>query len=373
MLNNRNDMNNILCRPDSLFNKNRKTMRTVECYNKGQGAMEYLVLLAFSIIIFSIVAYYASEQVTIVNKQQKLEQAKLAVKEIADAATEVYQQGAGARKIVNVAFPEGVSGDGIIINNSIHIVFEGSDIVYPLSFPISGSIPTTAGSHDISFVSYGNSVSIGVAEFSVSPSSISFSTCSNSSEQILTQTLTVENKMNTTNQINTTVTWSNSGSTLTSSENSFILNVSETKNVTVYLNISPNTVGQFNGNIEFLSSGYSFIVPVYLNSQACGVSSNVSYILIDTYKDSVYSQPVDAFNVANVTITTANWLPNSWITIDLKYNNSISMTGYPKSVQVNDSGGYSEIWKASGPLGNYTIYVNDSTRITNTTFVLVCS
>lgn len=338
---------------------------------KGQGGVEYVVLFTFTVAFFLIVVYVANEQLNIINKQQKLEQTKLAVKEIADAATQVYQQGAGARKIVNVVFPEGVSGDGIIINNSIHVIFEGTDIVYPLNFPISGSIPTSPGSHDISFVSYGSSVSIGVAEFSVSPSSISFSTCSNSSEQILTQTLTVENKMNTTNQINASVTWSNPGSTLSLSENNFTLNVSETKNVNVYLNVSPNTVGQFNGNIEFLSSGYSFIVPIYLNSQACGgISSNVSYILVETYNDSAYTIPTSSYSMSFlVNITTTGWLPNSNITLDLKDQGGTSMPGYPKLVQTDGSGVYSETWTPTG-YSNYTVIANYSIYNVNYSFTV---
>lgn len=338
---------------------------------KGQGGLEYVILFSFTIVFFAIVIYVANEQLSIVNKQQRLEQAKLALKEIADAATQAYQQGAGARVVKNVVFPNGVSGEGEIINNTIHIVFEGTDLSYPLDFPLTGRITIKPGYQEIIFTSYGSSISIGTAQFSLSKYYLSFQACSSSSNQSINDSIQIINNNNESLMIDTQVNLSSPYLNLTLSPYSFNLSSFETRTVNTTLNIYANSIGTISGYIRFNSSNYSILVPVAVNIESCGGQiSNVSYILLETYKDSNYTIPVTNFSTEPlVVINTTGWYPFINITIDLR-NGSSSMPGYPKTVETNSIGEYSEIWNATGMPGSYTVYANYSIYNVNYSFTV---
>jgi hypothetical protein len=100
----------------------------------------------------------------------------------------------------------------------------------------------------------------------------------------------------------------------------------------------------------------------------------VSYILVDTYNDSGYSSTHYSFTLPKmVTVSTDGWSSNSYVTLDLKDPTNISVSGYPKLVQTNSSGGYSEQWPTDSAYGNYVFIANWSSFFTNTTFsVLPC-
>ncbi|MEM4133757.1 MAG: hypothetical protein QXO35_03515 [Candidatus Micrarchaeia archaeon] len=338
---------------------------------KGQSGLEYIILFSFTIVFFAIVVYIANEQLSIVNKQQRLEQAKLALKEIADAATQAYQQGAGAKVIKTVVFPNGISGDGEIVNNTLHIVFEGTDLSYPLNFPITGKISATPGPQEIIFTSYGGSVSVGTAQFSLSKYFVSLQLCGSSSPQYLNDTIQIINNNQEAIQVDAQVNFNSYYVNVTLSSYSFNIPVTESREANITFEISANTIGMFTGNILFNSSNYSVIVPIILDIQSCGgPTSNVSYILLETYKDPGYSIHYTNFSMPPlVNITTTGWTPYSYITLDLR-NSSGSMPGYPKLVQTDSDGNYSEIWNATGMPGSYTVYANYSIYNVNYSFVV---
>jgi len=104
--------------------------------------------------------------------------------------------------------------------------------------------------------------------------------------------------------------------------------------------------------------------------------TDASRIIIKTYSNSTYTHEKLAFSTSttNVTITTGNWTANSNISIDIKDPSSTSVSGYPKVVTTNSSGGYQDIWPIVGPSGTYTVVTTDQIIVKNTTFsVLGCS
>jgi uncharacterized protein (UPF0333 family) len=350
--------------------ESKNTKENKQMNKKGQGGIEYVILFSFTVVFFIIVIYVANEQLSIVGKQQRLEQAKLALKEIADAATDVYQQGAGARKVIEVTFPEGVNSSGVIVNNTIHINFEGSDLTYQLPFPISGSIPTSSGSYELTFTSYGASISLGVASFSVTPYSLYFYSCSSPLSQEYSDELQITNNLNITNEINLSLSWTNPGVNAYLSDYNLSLNANSVQNITVFVNISPNTIGQFTGQVDLVGMNYSFTVPITVNIVSCGAGTNVSYMVLETYKDAGYSVIWSNYSVSPlVNIATSGWLPYTNITLDLR-NTSGSMPGYPKTVQTDSNGAYSEIWNATNMPGSYTVYANYSIYNVNYSFTV---
>jgi len=196
--------------------------------------------------------------------------------------------------------------------------------------------------------------------------------------QTQNKTLTFTNQKNSSITINLTKSW-NHNETETDfnlSDSSIVLEIGESKTVAVTAIDYPYYIDTYSGSIIASTTdiiNYSLEIPITISVISCeGVSQNISRVEILTFSNSSYIKEKKAFGIPqNVTITTGNWTETSSITIDILDPLHSSVSGYPKSVQTNSSGGYVDIWYVLGPTGTYTIYVNDSANTINTTFQLV--
>jgi len=348
---------------------NKYSNKSVKGQLRGQLGIEYILLVSISIVMFIAIVFIANDQITALSRQQGLNNAKTALKSIADAANAVYAEGAGAKRVMTIVFPQGVEDSSpMIINNTLTLKYLGTDISFKLDFPISGTLPQAAGSYDIEIISQGGSVSVGVAPFTVSPSSLLFEFCSLNTSQVQAKALTFTNYQNNSLNISLSLNFNVTGVNVSVSSNS--LNLSATpsngsvKEITVTASVSPNVLGTYSGVIYASTVNYSTTVLITITASACGggggPTTNVSYILIKTYKDSAYAVEKSAFDLPpNVTITTGNWSANVSLTLNILDPTNTSVSGYPKIVAANSTGGYSEITPIIGTVGNYTIIVND--------------
>lgn len=312
----------------------------------------------------------AWDQMQTVSEQKARSEAQAAVDKIASAAKELYHQGEGARRMLTIIFPEGIDdGSPVIANNAIALKYRGSDIFAILDFPIYGKLPEKSGVYEIELTFQAGAIRIGRPPFTVTPASLRFITCVSNETQGLAQNLTFKNNQNETINITLSAIWSAAGVNVTLSNTSFALAIDESANVTVNVTLGPNVLGTFSGKIVASTTNYSMDILIAVVSQTC-VIPPISYLVINTYKDSGYSVLSDSFALPpNVTITTENWPAFSWITI--KIFSPTNELVFEDTAQVNSTGGYSFIWPAVGPLGNYRVDVNDSTTLVNTTFSLV--
>ena len=338
---------------------------------KGQGGVEYIVLLSFTVVFFLMVIYVVNDQLSLVNQQQRLEQAKFALNEIGNAATDVYQQGAGAQKQITITFPQGVEGAGLITNNTLQISFEGSDLTYYLPFPISGEIPSSTGSFTLTLVSYGASVAIGSSFFSVSPAGISDSYCSPAGLLIVNKDIMITNNIDETIEVNMSIDWSDWAVNFSLSDYSVSIPSYDSINITATFDILPNILGVYSGTITYSRGNYSVVMPVVISVESCAGGDIVSYITLQTFNDSTYLYPQSKFYLPRLsTITTNGWAPNSQVTLDLKDPNNISVQNFPKTVIVNSTGGYKEQWEVNGIFGTYRVIANSSGYNATTTFTV---
>jgi len=351
--------------------------------HKGQTSIEYIILLAISILFFLVIIIIAYEQFANVGQVKSRDISVNSLKTIASAAKEVYLQGSGARKTVVVTFPPEVEDNSLgIVNNSLHLIHAGTDVSFPVDYPIYGNLPTSAGTYEITLISIGTAVQIGLAPFYTSPQSFAFDFCAATSILSSNDTLTVTNQQNETLDVTLAVDWTYANVTLGVSNSSLTLPANIPQNVTVSTNISTGAaIGSYTGSIILNTTNYSVSAPVTINIINCtctsgpgGACTNLSYIHIKTYSNSSYSQEKVAFSApTNTTITTGNWSANSTITIDIKDPSNASIPGYPKNVTTNSSGGYIDITPIIGPVGTYTVFVSDIYSA-NTTFNLTgCS
>jgi len=342
---------------------------------KGQGSLEYIVLLSFTIVFFIVVVSVATDQLSTVGKQQRKQQAQLALKQIADAATEVYQQGSGAKSVIDVSFPPGVDpGSGYILNNTLHISFEGSDMTYLLGFPITGVLPGSPGSYSVQFISQGGSVSLGLTPFAIIPTYLSFVFCAQPYAQNSSQTLTYANNQNTSTPIIITANWTNGSASLSYSPSSFTIPFGGNQTVTVDVTAAANVTGTFSGVLFANTTNYTATTPITVSVENCGggVTPTVAQAIVRTYSDSTYTVLKSAFNpVENVTLTGTQWVPSSTVTLDITNSSGSSVPGYPKGVSANPSGAFTEVFDPSGlSSGTYTANATEAGVTKISTFTL---
>jgi uncharacterized protein (UPF0333 family) len=341
---------------------------------KGQLGIEYVVLLSISITLFIAVVYVANDQIVSLSRQQGLNNAKNSLKLIADSAAAVYAEGSGAKRVISVSFPDGVdAGSPQIINNTVTLKYYGSDVSYTLGFPISGSLPSSSGVYEIALVSEGGSVTAGTVPFSVSPTSLSYSFCSSNSSQFQSLVLGFLGERNETISVTITQNWSAPGVGLNVSPTFFTLAAEELQNVTVNVTVGPSTIGTFSGSLTAATENYSTVIPIIATVSSCGGPTPlVSSLRITTFKNASYATEKQAFTPAeNVTIIGGNWSPLSTVTLDIRNPSNASVSGYPKDVPTNATGGFTDSLAPGGlTSGLYTSIANQTVTVKSTTFTL---
>lgn len=338
---------------------------------RAQVATEYTLLTAVSIALFAVVAVLVYSQMGDIGKVQALDKTRGAMQDITNAANEVYLQGSGARKTILVSLPAEIDPATLaVLNNSVTVKFRDSDISVKSEVPIYGTFQNETTFY-LDVVSEGMIVRIGVPQFVTSPTSLFYSMCANITAS-QNKILTVTNNQNSSTEVNITLSWGYAGVNVTVSDSSVNLSQGESKNITVTAAATATNVNVYTGSLTLYSSSYSLTVPITISTDACGGANatNVSQVRIHLYKNSSYATEKVAFDLPqNATITTGNWSANSTVTLDIRDPSNMSVSGYPKNVLMNSSGGYSEsVTLGWSTLGIYTVVVNDSTITTNSTF-----
>lgn len=131
---------------------------------RAQASLEFLILLAISITIITVIVLLAQEQMGTVQMQKQASDARNSLLDISAAAKEVYAQGEGSKKQVYIQLPSGYGpNESFVANRSIRIRADGTDYVSLENFDVHGSLPGTPGGHWVWVISEGNRVTIGLA------------------------------------------------------------------------------------------------------------------------------------------------------------------------------------------------------------------
>ncbi len=119
---------------------------------RAQFAMEYLLVIAFSVVIILPVINYLYQEYDANRSEVYLDQMHQFSNELVFQAEKIYYQGFPSKTIVSAYFPPGIKS--IIINSSanfIEVLFD-NDFNPPIVIsrvPISGSLKTFSGPHNV--------------------------------------------------------------------------------------------------------------------------------------------------------------------------------------------------------------------------------
>ncbi len=348
-------------------------------FRKGQEATELIVLLAMITVAGLVI--YSTSQTNLAQSQRTLiiSQAKAAISDLSSAASEVYSEGAGARRKVYITIPEGVDSSGVYVNNTmINIRVTSSsgstDINTQTSMRVvqGADFPTTPGSYWVYVTAKQGYVLIGSSYISINPSSLSISMPqSNSTSGVISFT----NIGTFPVAVTLSSQWSYGGTVnVTLNTTYFVLFPSGTEN-TVNLLVTAQTYSNtslqsYSGSI-LATTNTTETDTINLNVNVIGtqVPTGVSYIVVDTFRNSSYSTPSTNFTLpAIVNITGSGWSSGA-VTLNITNPSGSSVSGYPTTVTANSSGGFNSTWNPAGNTpGNYTLGANQSGATASTSF-----
>ncbi len=112
---------------------------------KGQAGVEVLILLAAGLAILASSIALQSDTLSSASNQLARSQANAALRDIAEAAAYVHQQGVGSQTRVAVTLPAGIASQQVQ-HGSLLLVFDNGEAVHhPVDVSVAGALPTTQG------------------------------------------------------------------------------------------------------------------------------------------------------------------------------------------------------------------------------------
>jgi hypothetical protein len=349
---------------------------------KGQGATELVILLAVILVVLSLIFIFSQNKITESTNLLRLSQSRSTVNDLAKAVAEVNSEGVGARRVVQITIPDGFNSSRTNISGTtinIGVVIEGTtaDVNTRTQTTVVKGVtfPTTPGTYSINVIAKEGYVLIGDSDLSVDPTYISIELLYSNST---TRTINFTNLGSSAIDVTSTLVWSYSEIDAkindTNSIN-FVLDVgSNPSQVVLSVNTLTNTtLGVYTGGIDVSTNETeSLSIPVVVNVVGTQPSvTGVSYMIVDTYKNSSYLATSTNFTRPTpVNVTSTGWAASSTVTINIfpdSLGSGSSVSGYPQNIATNSSGGFSHQFNPSGyNATTYNISVNQSTSTIST-------
>lgn len=275
---------------------------------KAQAAVEMMVLAAILLLVLFLLFEFGENRLIESASILQVSQARNAVDTLAKAATDVCNEGVGARKKIYVTIPDRVNPSRILIGNKTITlgVYAGngtSDVSSIVNCPVAqgGFFPTTPGSYWVWVISRTGYVQVGSA-VDVEPLNEYFELFPTNSTST---NVTFTNYGASTINVSSTLTWTDSEVNVTiNGTNSLSFSLISGTSAAPLLNINATantnaTRGLHYGYITISTNlSDSETIPVVVNIVSSN-SSPVSYMAINTYNNS-YTTPSVYFHQAQV-------------------------------------------------------------------------
>jgi len=275
---------------------------------KGQAAVELLIILAVSMVVLIAIYGYSSTSMAELNRQKIVDDAQTSVKTLAMSADDVYRQGVGARKQVFYSVPSGVNESlSGIEDNSFVLNVLGSDVFGKPEVCLLGEIPIEQGGHLVWMTAQEQCVFIGTESISIDKTSSYVTlTQSDSGED----TITITNGGSSTATIFLVETWAHANVSLGLSTASFALAAGDSQEVTLTYTSTATASGNYPGSLSvgahFDSGDENVLVP--LNAEIASLETDL--ILFPT----AYSFTLRENDVQTSDLNVCNNNPDSALT-----------------------------------------------------------
>lgn len=290
---------------------------------KGQSTIELLVIVAVALVILAVLVGYTSQQVTYLQKQRAIKTGELAIQNIINTSNELYTQGAGASRYLQLTWPDGVDAGGTFIQDrTIVVSVYGTQISGTADQPLTGSLPTNSGMQYVRIRAFDGFVAIGETGVSATPSFVlsSLSRDTNSSTPVVLTNLTSDDAT-----LTFSTTWAHTDVNVVLNASSGTLAAGNTFPFDVNFLAGSSSVGTYTGRVSiqavFPSRVETVVVPIQANVNVGNQSPLVAFpstISLSTFGIDTNSTTFQLCNVGTtdlktISITPSTGAPGTWI------------------------------------------------------------
>jgi len=328
---------------------------------KAQTAVELTVIASAIMLVLFLLFEFGQTKINENTSITQVSEARNTVDRLAKAAIEVNIEGVGARRKIYVTIPDRVNSSRVLIGNgTITIgVYVGNGTTdvnsQQLGFTIKqgGYFPNTTGSYWVWVISREGYVQIGSA-VEISPLNVYFELFPTSSSN---KNITLTNYGLYSINVTPNLTWGDSEVNASINSSSFTLypGLANSRNIninaTAYSNASRGLHSGYITITTNVSDNETIPILVYVAGQPAGLQ-NVSYMTINTYNDSGYTNSSTNFHPTNVTY----YQVRSYNSTDGLVNSTVTVKVYDPSYTLKSENTYSSNPGVNGTYnGNYTL------------------
>ena len=326
---------------------------------RAQTTIELMTILAVALVILAVLISFTAEQVNNVQKQRAVKTAEQAVLEMVNTANELYTQGPGASRYLQLTWPDGVSSsETYLLDNSIVVSVYGTTITGTATPPLSGVLPSNSGLQYLRIRSFDGYVVIGDPYITMSPPFVlsTLGRDTNSGARVtLTNLLQVDSAANTAD-LNMVSTWNHTDVNLIVAPSIGTLFASDTFYFDVNFFANSSAVGSYAGKITviatFPSRVETLVLPIQANVNVSGSSNLITFptsISLSTFGADTNSLILQVCNVGSSDLKSVSISPTgnagSWVSGFADINTLAAQTCQPVDVNVN---------VPDYPIGSYT-------------------
>lgn len=291
--------------------------------SRGQSTIELITIVAVAIIILAVLVDFTANQVNYLQKQQAIKTAELAIQSLISTSNDLYTQGPGATRYVQLTWPYGVESSGTgIQDHSIVVTVYGTTVSGTATPALTGTLPIHSGLQNIRVRAFDGFVMIGEMDVSANPTTITASLPRSNFDNtniILTSGAAEDAS------ITITKSWSHTDVNLNITPSSGTLAAGSTLAFDANLLAGSSAVGTYTGTITvtatFPSSVQTLVIPVQANVNAGNSSLLVAFpssISLSTFGIDTNSTTFQLCNVGttemkNITITPSTGTPGTWL------------------------------------------------------------
>ena len=290
---------------------------------KGQGAVEFLIILAVSLSIILGIYSLGSETVSGLNKQKVLDVAEKSATDLAGAIDDVYRQGEGAKRHIYYEIPDSADEtQSRVENQAIVINVMGSDIFAETNAPLSGTLDFSPGGHWVWLQAYEGFVALGEGNIAIDKTSVYVSMSQTDSE---TETITITNNTAYAADFIVLKSWANTDVNMTIDDGTFGINAGEDRNMVITFSSSGSSAGNYAGYIAINASydGSDANITVPVNAEIIAAEGGAFVIFPSGWNASIKSGRSSSANfiacnstqadLSNVTFTYSSGDAGDWI------------------------------------------------------------
>lgn len=282
---------------------------------RGQTSVEMLVIMAIGVVILSTFVGFASQQLQLVQEQKAVKTAEVSLQRIVDAANDVYAQGKGATRNVEITWPDGIDSNYTSISDKTILVKVYGRFIYATTLPtVVGSLPTSSGYHILRIRAFDGFVTIGDVSLAATPSSV-FSPMNR--DENSGHTIVFHNAGADANLVFTT-DWNYDDIDVNINHASGSIASGSNYSLDVNFSAGPMATGSYTGKLRvqgtFANKVETLIVPltaaVSLNNQT-DLTVYPSSVDISTYQSDTNSTQIQVCNTSGVALKNISFIPSS--------------------------------------------------------------